>query len=158
MATSGSPGTADNIWDMLSAVGTVAAALVALAIAVFQIHETRRQMADARKTAARTAAVAAYDAYLQLAILHPDLANGDLEKIKSHGKFEKYEWFFSFMASACEQILLHTHEGERAIWASTVRSQVGYHAAYVTEYRDQIASHYSSALNEILIAVSRKSS
>ncbi|MGX9965397.1 hypothetical protein ACVFYP_18855 [Roseomonas sp. F4] len=136
----------DSFWEMLSAVGTLAAVVAALVIALIQGR-------DARSTAARSAALVAYDRYLELAISHPVLANGDLTQITNTGKFGAYEWFFSFMASACEQVLLHTKGSERCAWLATVESQVQYHRDYVLKHHDEIAPHYSLSFRRILARV-----
>lgn len=99
------------------------AVLLTLGGFVLTIMQLNRNLKFQRETVAKTT----YREYLQLCIAKPDLAAGRV--MKASIKWEEYAWFVATLLWACEEIVEYARGN--AAWMRTVRTQLGYHRAYL---------------------------
>lgn len=83
-----------------------------------------------------------YKSYIMLAVDHPDLAYPATRTIDypkcqfdaSREKFEKYEWFISYLLMTASEILNLETEGKN--WRGLMRVQIWYHKRYFDTFQD----------------------
>ncbi|HEU4661645.1 MAG TPA: hypothetical protein VFS63_13395 [Pseudolabrys sp.] len=74
-------------------------------VALIAVWVAYRQLKLNRRSQRETTAKATFREYLKLAFEHPDLAEGDYQRLVQAGKADKHSWFVGYFLWAAEEIL-----------------------------------------------------
>jgi hypothetical protein len=140
--------------DIVSAVAnvvTASAALVAIVIAVRQLHSSREVQKEAT-------AKELYKDYLLLAFQNPNysspsypIASPTYPSLKTDKEtFEQYEFYVSNMLFAIEEIHRLTDGDD---WTEVLTDQIKYHALYLKENRIKESDSYKKTIDLIKKAI-----
>ncbi|HHQ4708859.1 TPA: hypothetical protein ACSP0D_002958 [Aeromonas veronii] len=133
--------------DELSAYSALATAIIALlALTIAYI-----QMCVNKKEARFAVAKGIYKDYLTLAFDNPEFSSAsyplNAPRLQTFSfdddKYERYEFFVSYLLFAAEEILVLTKNSQA--WRATLSDQLRYHALYL-DTQDFPEHHYSSDL------------
>jgi hypothetical protein len=141
------------VWEnsqKLSELGTASGFLLTILVAALGIWQYFRSIQLDHEASAK----ALYAEYQVLAFENPEMANPsladvDYERLTFDGerlKFEKYEWFVSYMETVAEEIFALSM---RSDWKATLLEQLRYHERYFASVHYERSGYFGNVTSEI---------
>lgn len=133
-------------WLDLSQLVTAVVAVLAVAVAGYQIRESNQS----QKTAT---AMSLYQDYLDLCLQYPAMAKPEAYEqiLQKDETFERYTWFVTRLLFSAEKILEITHEPK---WEKSISTQLKYHMEYLSSdafLEHDSLLHYHPELSEMVV-------
>jgi hypothetical protein len=100
-------------------------------VALIAVWVAYRQLKLNRRSQRETTAKATFREYLKLAFEHPDLAEGDYQRLVQAGKADKHSWFVGYFLWAAEEILEYAPRNRQR--RKNLQMQADKHRAYFEE-------------------------
>lgn len=130
-----------NNWSLAVSLVTIIVAIIAISVAVWQLHvgRTETRSAQAHET---------YQQYLARCIEYSEFASGYTAKSKPDPEYDKYKWFVSSMLFSFEQILEAKPKDQ--YWINAICSQLKLHEAHLVKSSTIDKGEWHDSLQRLL--------